>query len=242
LFKNLLSLFAPKKPAPTQTQQTQVETNPAQQFPVRELSSADEAHPFNVDGYDCLSFVRSRISTSGDPAIAERFLSLREHTGKSYAGDLPTDAIKIEAALSYPAQQVRDGILRKASRMEEKWDIYLYDGRMYFCRSWTGTLVYVASFEHASSKIQVDTIWVAQEAACGNPEFSTREVDYLIKNHVMHKRVPHPLPPDLQRDLETIGQYSFSQYGHECCFGTYADTLPSNMLKNVPAVGKPSNI
>jgi hypothetical protein len=201
------------------------------QFAVRPLSSTDAANPFTVDGFDCLSFVRAMKAGAADPAVAQRFGELRKITGSSYAGQLPQDPVEIGSKLEYPGEQVRDGMLYKAEKMEQKWDIYLYQQHLYFCRSWTGNLVYVAAFAMANGKISVDTIWAAREALSDEPSFAIREVDYLIKSHVMQARVPHPLPPDLPKDAEAIGQYSFGQYGSMCCFGTYADTLPANLVK-----------
>jgi len=228
LFKKLIAFLTGKGNSPAPAPLAPAAVPP--QFPVRRLSAGDPGNPFKVDGYDCLSFVRSRVAIA-EPAIAETFATLRKNTGLTYAGELPADPIEIQAALEYPGEQVRDGMLYKAGKLEEKWDIYLYEQHLYFCRSWTGTLVYVASFQLAQGKITIGKIWVAREASAEDSVFAIQEVDYLLKSHVMQRRVPHPLPPDLHITEETIGQYSFSQYGHICCFGTYADTLDWDMLK-----------
>ncbi|WP_394780447.1 hypothetical protein [Undibacterium sp.] len=201
------------------------------QFQVRPLTRADEANPFVVDGYDCLSFVRAMKAGAADPAVARSFAEFRKVTGSSYAGQFPADAVEIASTLEYPGEQVRDGMLYKAGQMEQKWDMYLYREHLYFCRSWTGALVYVAAFAMANGKITVDKIWAAREALADDSGFAVQEVDYLIKSHVMQAREPHPLPPELPHDAEIIGQYSFSQYGNMCCFGTYANTLQASLVK-----------
>lgn len=231
MFKKLIQAMAGGKHAAPAATSPSPAANPMPEFEVRQLSSADDANPFVVDGYDCLSFVRAMKASAADPEVARKFASLRKITGSSYAGQLPPDAVEISSKLEYPGEQVRDGMLYKAEKMEQKWDIYLYQKNLYFCRSWTGALVYVAAFALEKGKISVDTVWATKEALSEDHSFAIREVDYLIKSHVMHGRMPHPLPPDLPRDAETVGQYSFAQYGNMCCFGTYADTLPANLIK-----------
>ena len=39
------------------------------------------------------------------------------------------------------------GVQDWAQRMEDRWDIYLYDGNLYFARSWTGELGHRARVE-----------------------------------------------------------------------------------------------
>ncbi|MES2106509.1 MAG: hypothetical protein V4634_20990 [Pseudomonadota bacterium] len=233
MFKKLIQAVAGKARPATAPAASAALTpvEPSAPFAVRPLSSTDEANPFNVDGYDCLAFVRAMKASAADPEVAHRFAEFRTVTGSSYAGQLPPDAVEIGSGLEYPGEQVRDGMLYKAGKMEQKWDIYLYQQNLYFCRSWTGALVYVAAFNMTKGKISVNQIWAAKEALSDDHGFAVREVDYLIKSHVMHAHVPHPLPPDLLNDAESIGQYSFGQYGNMCCFGTYADTLPANLIK-----------
>ncbi|MFZ6645043.1 hypothetical protein ACO0LO_04960 [Undibacterium sp. TJN25] len=233
MFKKFIDAILGKAaPADASAQPAQpAATEPLPQFRVSPLAGSDDANPFVVDGYDCLSFVRAMKANASDPAVARSFAEFRKVTGSSYAGQFPPDAMEIASTLEYPGEQVRDGMLYKAGQMEQKWDIYLYREHLYFCRSWTGALVYVAAFAMTKGKIAVDKIWAAREALADDPAFAVREVDYLIKSHVMQARVPHPLPPELPPDAETIGQYSFSQYGNMCCFGTYADTLPANLVK-----------
>ncbi|MES2073449.1 MAG: hypothetical protein V4488_24055 [Pseudomonadota bacterium] len=231
MFKKLIQAVAGKNKPATEPAPSSQASAAAPQFEVRQLASTDEANPFSVDGYDCLAFVRAMKANAADPGVARTFADLRSITGAAYAGQMPPDAVEIASRLEYPGEQVRDGMLYKADKMEQKWDIYLYQQQLYFCRSWTGALVYVAAFDMAKGKISVNKIWAAKEALSDDDGFAIQEVDYLIKSHVMQRRVPHPLPSDLQKEAEIIGQYSFGQYGNMCCFGTYADTLPANLIK-----------
>ena len=106
--------------------------------------------------------------------------------------------------------------------MEDKWDIYLFDGVLYFARSWTGDLSYCAE-----SHFDTNTMQISSVVAAGNRDSKSapRVVDYLIKSHIFGRDVPHPLPADLPKVANQIAAYSFSMFGRRCSFGTYADTI-----------------
>ena len=203
-----------------------------QEVTCRWLAKEDAANPFVVDGYDCLSFVSSRVTATSDPRIAETFVLLRDTLGTENFGLLPPRPIEVPAKLEYPRQgAVLDGPLFKAQEMEQKWDIYLYSDRIYFCRSWTGELIYVAEFAIAPSRLIVTRVWLSGETETDSADFAIRDVDYLIKSHLFGHHVPHPLPKELPRDAEEVAHYSFSRYGNVCCFGTFEDTLGSDLGK-----------
>jgi len=207
----------------------------AQQIPeVRWLGKDDAKNPFRVDGYDCLALVRAMQSITTDKNVAETFLTLRSSVGSNHLGQLPAGAAAIDHRLEYPCKGIADGIVFKSRQMEQKWDIYLYGDRLYFCRSWTDALVFVANFSLTKDSLVVENIWVAADAMEGGRDHVVREVDYLIKSHLLRRAVPHPLPESLPKEPGSIGLYSFSQYGNLCCFGTYDDTLRNDLSKPRP--------
>jgi hypothetical protein len=186
-------------------------------------------NPFVIEGFDCFYFVQSMLSTTTDQNIAASFVTLRKSDGSEYHGKLPDNSVEITCHLEYPSsREIANKRMFKAPSMEQKWDIYLYDNRLYFCRSWTGSLVYVASFVVKDEVISISNIW-----GDGNieKEYSIRQVDYLIKSHLYGRRVPHPLPSSLSRDPQVVALYSWSHYGNVCCFGTFEDTLTWNLTK-----------
>jgi hypothetical protein len=187
-------------------------------------------NPFGVDGFDCYEFVSSMLSTTKDPDIARSFVSLRSTDGQEIRGTLPDDCVEVPCSLSYEyGGETVDGILFKSSVMEEKWDIYLYDNRVYFCRSWTGSLTFVAEITPAEKLLRVSRLWASRSEETA---FAVQQVDYLIKSHLYKLQVPHPLPQELQNESKAAALYSFSQYGRICCFGTFENTLGPDILKN----------
>ncbi|MEK8033703.1 hypothetical protein AACH06_23015 [Ideonella sp. DXS29W] len=182
----------------------------------------DPANRFGLEGYECEAFATSMTSTTGDPQIAAHFATSRTARNESIAGTLPEGAVEHPCDLSYPCPGgVADGPLRKAEVMEDKWDIYLYGQRIYFCRSWTGRLVFVVDFSLDGARLHFHRIW--SQAGIDAP-MPVRQVDYLIKSHLERRRAPHPLPSSLAREPGAIAMYSFSEYGRICCFGSYEDT------------------
>ena len=232
MIKKLLSIFrnsSPVNPKPEVTQPV-VESSQSEERPlVRWLTKEDPENPFVLEGFDCYGFTSSMLSTTKDQDVARSFLALRSEDGQALRDTLPEDGVEIPCLLSYAfGGETRDGILFKSAVMEEKWDIYLYDNRVYFCRSWTGTLAFVAELAQDDNAFRMSRVWAP---GSNDSAMSVRQVDYLVKSHLYKRRVPHPLPDELERDPDVVAMYSFSQYGRLCCFGSYEDTLGSAMLK-----------
>lgn len=193
------------------------------------LGKEHVSNPFVIEGFDCFDFVQSMISLSGDPNIAASFATLRQSVGSEYQCKLPDNSVEIICHLEYPSsKEIANGSMFKASSMEQKWDIYLYVNRIYFCRSWTGALVYVASFVIKDRVINIAKIWGDGDI---EKEYAIRQVDYLIKSHLYGRRVPHPLPNSYSRNPKLLALYSLSTYGNMCCFATYEDTLTWDLTK-----------
>src|SRR5437667_10541486 len=97
-----------------------------------------EQNPFGLRVLDLRPFSTTMISATADPSIATRFGQLRTASGEEHRGRHPEDAVVTPCNLTYPFNgESRDGPLFKAQQMEDKWDIYLHDGHLYFARSWT---------------------------------------------------------------------------------------------------------
>lgn len=192
--------------------------------PVLNWIEAD-SNPFGVRILDCRPFTQETIPVTNDPEIAARYLSLRQSDGREYKGRSPEDSATIECRLAYPYQgEVLDGILFKAQQMGDKWDIYLYDGHIYFARSWTGDLVFRARLASSGEEVVLTELEAGKELADGQPQFAVRQVDFLVKSHLFRRAVPHPLPEGFPEDPRQIAAFSMSQFGRWASYATYADT------------------
>src|SRR5262245_3052913 len=108
------------------------------------LEATDPKNPFKVRLLNCLPVSQTMMSTTSDQHVAARFLERRRNDGRRHCAQTPEDPLEVHCRLQYPIEGeglVADGPLHKSSEMEDKWDIYLHDGFLYFARSWTGDLV-----------------------------------------------------------------------------------------------------
>ena len=181
--------------------------------------------PFGVRCLDCRKFASSITTFTADPRIGERFSNPPDPLGKEYPGHLPDRALTVSCDLAYGCKKkAEEGPLVFARVMEDKWNIHRWGGYLYFSRSWTGQLVFRMKAEFTGEQILVSEICADQEPASSDQGFIVRQADYLIKSLLLGLEVPHPLPPDLPDDVQSIGAYSFSRYGRWAAFATYEDT------------------
>jgi hypothetical protein len=161
--------------------------------------------PFRLRVLDCRPFSTAMISTTKDPNIAARFNQLRCSSGEEHRGRHPENAVVARCDLSYPFdEESKDGPLFVARQMEEKWDIYLYDGHLYFSRSWTGDLVYRATVEFREGKAVITAVEAGRAKGANDPGLAVRAVDSLMKTHLYRTEAPHPLPRDYPDDKRAI--------------------------------------
>ncbi len=182
-------------------------------------------NPFRLRIYDCRSFTRTMVATTTDPGIAARFASLRNQDGRHNRDTLPRDAVSVPCQIRYSTPvDLRDGPVFRARQMEEKWDIDFYAGKLYFSRSWTGSLELVGLTDKNTTRLAISGV----NAAAPNREARetvVRDMDFLIKTYIFDREVPHCLPSNLSATEKSIVVYSFSKFGRAASFATYEDTM-----------------
>jgi hypothetical protein len=184
-----------------------------------------DQNPFGLRVLDCRPFSTTMISATLDPNVAARFNQLRSSSGEEHRGRHPEDALAARCDLAYPFNgESRDGPLFVARQMEDKWDIYLYDGHLYFARSWTGELVFRAAIQFKEKEAVITEIEASRPEVMDDPDLGVRMVDFLMKTHLYRKEAPHPLPRDYPDDKRAIAVYSFSQFGRWAFYGSFEDT------------------
>lgn len=189
---------------------------------------------FGINVLECLAFCQSMVSTSDDLRIAAAFLRLRSETGEEYRDKRPENAKSTRCDLQYPYEGVRhDGALFKARQMEHKWDIYLYGDKVYFARSWTGDLIYVAEIRFDSDCVCLTSV-TADAKRSGDPAFVVGSVDYLLKSHIYRCLVPHPIPNDHPNSLDEIAFFAFGQYGRFSGLASFEDTTGIRVPETSP--------
>jgi hypothetical protein len=177
--------------------------------------------PFGMDVLDCRSVVLTYMSTAADPAIAESFLRNTTSDGTAFIGTLPENPARLDYPLTFQLGEVtlKDGPLFVSSHMEEKWNIYLFEGILYFVRSWTGILTYAARCEVSGGTLTVNSVMANEKSVEEHdPSFPIREVFFLVVSHILGHVYPHPVPASVERNDDTIAMFSFSQYGRKGLF------------------------
>jgi hypothetical protein len=183
--------------------------------------------PFGIRVLDCRPFTTSMISSTKDSSITVRFATLRRSDGSEHRSAHPEDSVRIACSLSYNAGGgSNDGTLFRAERMEDKWDIFLHDGRLLFVRSWTGTLIFAASVSFRDGRAIVTEIEACRPQA-DDPTRPIRVVDFLLKTHVHRVEWPHPLLQVPGNDVQALVLGSFSEFGRWARYGTFEDMAPS---------------
>ena len=195
------------------------------------LPADDPDNEFGIEGYCCAAYVRSRLSMTSDPGIAQSFTEGRISTGAEHAGHLPDGAVVLDCAMTYDmVRPLEEGVVFRSTEMEDKWDIFHQKDRLVFCRSWTGKVTFVAEVRQDGSALAVDRVWATSGMADDDITLPVRQVDYLIRSHVLGRTAPHPLPASLPREPQGVGDYSLAVYGRNCSFGSFGDTVASRML------------
>jgi len=105
--------------------------------------------------------------------------------------------------------------------MEDKWDVFLFDGVLYFTRSWTGDVAYRARVTFGDSLAVITEILSERET--GASEDPLGAVDYLVKSHVYGLVAPHPLPRTDPTHTADLALWSYSCYGRRGICGTMED-------------------
>jgi hypothetical protein len=199
---------------------------------VRWVGAAD--NHFGVDILNCSFVARSMVATTSDPAIAGRFGKLRGSAGEAHRGKEPENPVASTCHLQYPCEgpDLGNGTLFLADEMEDKWDIFQYEGVLYFARSWTGDLGYTAHVRLKSSLATVSKVVARAEWVHGDLEYAVCAVDFLIKSHAYFLAVPHPLPKWVPDEPRLLGQFSFSQYGRWGLYGTRSNVTHFRVRKS----------
>ena len=183
-----------------------------------------DQNPFNLRCLDVRSFTTTMVSTAADRKQAATFMKLRKNRGEIHKGTSPDGAAHVECQLLYPHQgATRDGPLAMARAMEDKWDIFLWEGYLYFTRSWTGILVYKAKIDFIETQAIISSIDSLQVGVQGGTWVAIAAVDFLVKSHLYRREAPHTIPPTIPDDDLGIAAYSFKEYGRWASFATFED-------------------
>lgn len=182
---------------------------------------------------NCYKSAIGTISTTSSEKIAKEFLIQRNSDGQLYRGDNPENAFTHKVKFSYDrAQHPPEGVIFRAEEMEDKFDLYHYDSKIYISRSWTGELVIVVGLKFHDTGFELTTI---NDKLQKSSEYSLKYVDFVIKSHCFNIINVHPLPEEMkQSEPEEIAKFSFAEFGRRGWYATFDDTLKFFGRKKYP--------
>ena len=189
------------------------------------IEAQDTRNPFKMRILDCRPIVSTYTSTTQDPAVAMHFAQ-RDRRGATYRGQTTERSLTINCDLTYPLpdEGLPEGPLFLAAEMEDKWDVFYFDEQLYFVRSWTGHLTALGWLRLGADIFTLERIETNAQAVQDDRNFAIRQVDFLIKSHVLNLRVPHPIFPQMGNDPQQIALSAFSLYGRRGQFASFEDT------------------
>jgi hypothetical protein len=204
-----------------------------QSFTARWLRPSENVWRLSI--LDCTEFADGMASFSAARQIADSYSRLRSESGQELSKQdlIPRQSFRCNLAYEIN-KQPSDGPVFKSRVMEEKWDIYLYDSNLYFCRSWTGELVHCAVVETEPKRLRIVSVQSFQNLP---DKLAVRQVDFLCKSHLLLAVALHPLLLELGHDAEKQARYTFGCYGCKGRYGTLEETLGTPCWNQTPVTG-----
>lgn len=189
-----------------------------------------EDNPFNKKILDVRSLTQKILSFTKDKSVAELFNKQRHSIGEELIGVKIASSKTILTNLEYPHNGSKmEGAGYKAKCMEDKWDLYFWDGIMYITRSWTGEVIYKAYTTVAENNFTITQIEYSENQYTGeDPTLVIDNVHFIVLSHAFGRPFPHRIPKTLIDEKE-IALYSFNQFGHNCWYATH-DTITDTVV------------
>jgi hypothetical protein len=189
------------------------------------LAAAIQWYTLPVDGeevsyLDCRPFCLTMSSLTGDKETVNTFGRLRSDNGGYFRGKTPANHGQLDCAITIPFTGIlKNGPLYKATQMEDKFDIYHYDGMLYFARSWSGLLLIKANVSLEKDGLKISQI--DYDKNYYDASYCLAVMAYLLKSHMLDMVVLHPLPSKIGNNIRDILLYSFSEFGRRGWFASH---------------------
>jgi hypothetical protein len=190
---------------------------------------ASDQNRWGLRVLDCRRFVAGLEATTSDLNTAMTFARNRHLDGRDLTYSHPSQGRSVLCGLRYQIREKpHQGALFVAQTMEDKWDIFCNGDSLYFCRSWTGSLVLLAHVEFTRDLI-VREIEYDGTVSIYDDVLAMRHVDFLVRTYLLGEEVPAPLPAAPGSSMEQICLLAFNLFGRRATFATFDDTLQSNV-------------
>jgi len=189
--------------------------------------SAEES-PFAVRTLDLRPVTQGLLSTTKDPANAQRAISWELATAEAIP-PLAEGAAKrtISCALEYEvAPAFTDGLLFAPRAMEEKWALFHRASSIIAVRSWTGQVPAVAHGTRVGDRLVIEALTVV-EGGLGPFEDQPALFDWLVRTHALGQALPLPVSASELDVLAASPLLAFSIFGRMAELATNGFSAPA---------------
>lgn len=183
------------------------------------IDAAD--NPWGVPVLDVRPVTLGMLSTSKDPQVASNAVSYGGEDGRAFAGQPPPVDRTVEASLVFAIDRVlADGVLFTPQAMEDKWAVFVIDGRITCVRSWLRKVWVTADVRCEGATAVVGPIHGAFIDEGEAPAVTVALLDCLLRNHALREVWPVPLAPDLAEDPQSAALWCMSMFGRRALVAT----------------------
>ena len=197
-------------------------------------------NPINAETLDIRDATLNMIAGTDDRSNIESFIETRSSKGNRYRSITLINPQIYKISLSYPHNGNEiSGVLYKSQTMESMWDIYAYDGWLFFVKSWNSSLIYKVHFTIKPDALILDKIIAKniegiESTPDENESLIVQNIHSMIQTHVMGKVWPYKIPEALRGfPDEYIAKYLFTQFGNKATIATYANVISISIKASV---------
>jgi hypothetical protein len=192
------------------------------------------ASPLHRRVLDCRGYCRLQRVDTTDAKILEGFRRMQESSVQPLTGQLPQGADPAGHPVHWPLGFAQVPALLTScmpATLEDKWTIRHSEGRLYFQRSWTGKLIYVAEIQvdpatetGGEPGATVTRVWLRDGEARSEEQrdLAIALCRYLIDSHLLGVPAAVPVPVDLSAEPHKMAVFAFSMAGRR---GDYAEPI-----------------
>jgi hypothetical protein len=205
------------------------EKKEVEESPLPWIEASD--NPWGVRLLDLRPICQAMLSTSTDPQMATNAVSYGSDDGTSFIGQEPANKTTIETDITIPIDgYLAPGVLFIPNVMEHKWAIYFHENKILFIRSWLRQVFVIAQTVQHNNQLIIERVQ-GKFTEVEEPAFTIAMLKFILISHVIHEKVPAPIPKDLISSTRAAGMWAFSCYGKMAHIGIFDETFEINATK-----------
>lgn len=185
-------------------------------------------NPYDAPILDLRAFTLNVMASTQDVAIAACYSQSRTSNGQEFIGKEPANPCHypIKILLDHNGQAL-EGVVFKSQTMEVKWDIYAYEGWLYFVRSWSAELMFKAKFIITANALEINEVIAAE----GYTQHELENIYPLLLTHAVGHVWPFYIPEIMQNaEPQKIAIYLFGQFGSKATLATQQSVLSVKLV------------